>query len=468
MSPSRPNILILMTDQQRADCLGCAGHPVLKTPHMDRLAREGTRFSHFCTVSPICMPARAGFISGLYPHTHGMWHNAGQLPEHEESLFTRLRAAGYRTCHIGKSHYYEHRRHPNFPAEAQHLRDHEPYMHARGFDDVHETTGPWSTTCTDSYMTDHWRDLGLLEAYRDDYEERGSHRGVAVWPSPLPEDQFADSYVGRRAVEYLEGYSHDQPFCLFVGFGGPHEPWDPPGRYATMYDPALCPAPIRPNGPGPWVPLDVADAFVAGTNPGLTDEVIARVRAAYYGKITLIDRWFGEILGVLQRQRRLDDTLVVFWSDHGEMAGDHGRLHKSVFHESALRVPLILRWPGRIPSGETRQELASTVDLFPTVLQAAGVEVGDRHQGQSLWTLFEDRDAEFRTAALSEVAPAPWGHLCVRTRHWKYAMTRQGRGMMLYNLETDPDEHTNLIGHPEFRGAEMEMRDRMLVLLAGG
>ena len=276
MAEPRPNILILMPDQMRADCMGCARHPQIETPHMDRLAAEGMRFTHGCTVSPLCMPARASFISGLYVHNHDMWANAGQLAPEDDSLFQRLQAAGYHTGHVGKSHYYEHR--------AFHMRDREPYMHARGFDYVHETTGPWATCTTDSYMTDDWASKGMLKAFRDDYRKRREHKGVAVWPSPLPADDFMDSYIGRRAVRFVDEYDRDEPFALFVGFGGPHEPWDAPGDYATMYDPDEAPPRIEPTEPGDWVPESAA-AWQRSGRFNLSEEDVGRVRANYYGRL---------------------------------------------------------------------------------------------------------------------------------------------------------------------------------------
>ena len=466
MDPDRPNILILMTDQQRADHMSCAGHPVLRTPHMDRLAAEGTRFSHACTSSPICMPARACFISGMHPHNHQMWSNSGQLPEGEESLFRRLQQAGYRTAHIGKSHYYVH--------HGQHLREDEPYMRARGFDDVHETTGPWATVTTDSHMTDRWGELGLLDVFRRDYEQRRGEWPPAVWPSPLPEEEFLDSYIGRAAKEYLEGYAADDPFCAFVGFGGPHEPWDPPGRYSEMHNPADMPPAIPPGEPGEWLPAEVADRLTQWQERPLGEDDIRAIRANYCGKVALLDHWFGELLGALDDRGWTDDTLVVFWSDHGEMAGDHQRLHKSVFFESSLRVPLVLRWPGRIPPGEVRDALVSTVDIFPTVLEGLGLEVGGRCQGETLWPVLEGSGARAgmpappgsREAVFSEIRPGPLGHIMVRTREWKYALDAAGEGRILYHLETDPEERNNLVGHPDHRDAETELRDRILRFLA--
>lgn len=456
MAEQRPNILILMPDQMRADCMGCAGHSQIQTPTMDRLAAEGMRFTHACTASPLCMPARASFISGLYVHNHDMWANAGQLAAEDDSLFQRLQAAGYHTAHVGKSHYYAH--------GAFHMRDREPYMHARGFDTLHETTGPWATVRTDSYMTDDWASKGLLEAFRDDYRQRREHDGVAVWPSPLPVEDFMDSYIGRQAVRFIDEYERDEPFALFVGFGGPHEPWDAPGEYATMYDPAEAPPRIEPTEPGDWVPAHAADWQRSGRHH-LDADITGRLRANYYGKISLIDRWFGEILAACERRGVADDLLVVFWSDHGEMAGDHDLLHKSRFFESALRVPFIVRWPGHIERGQTSDALAQTVDILPTVLEAIGAEVPERAMGHSLWPVLRDPSARVRDCAFSEVVRGSRRILMACTERHKYAAFGDGEGYLLHDLADDPHERRNLIGHPDAAALEAEMRDRLLRFL---
>ena len=440
-----------MPDQMRGDCMGCAGHPMVETPHVDGLAREGARFSRACTVSPLCMPARASFISGLYPHNHGMWHNAGQLPPHDETFFQSLQAAGYRTAHIGKSHYYPH-------TQGLHLRDREDYMRARGFDYLHETTGPWATVTTDSYMTDDWQSKGLLEAFRRDYEKRRKTGPCAVWPSPLPVDEFPDSYVGRKAVEWVDSCDADGPTCTFVGFGGPHEPWDAPGDYATKYDPDETPPPIPvPEAPA-WLPEVVVERIDKKCIRGMTGDDIAKIRGNYYGKISLIDHWVGEILAAYERRGWLDNTLVVLWSDHGEMLGDHGRLHKSNFHESALRIPMILRWPGHVPAGMVSDALVETVDIFPTILDAAGQPPSKRCFGRSLWPALRGETQAVRDAVFSEVDHVSM----VRTEHCKYAVTSDAHPIMLYDLAADPHEQVNLVDKPDAAELEAEMQDRLL------
>ncbi len=448
--PKQPNILILMPDQQRADCVSCAGHPQVRTPHMDRIAAEGVRFARACTSSPLCMPARASFLCGRHVHSHGMWGNGGELAPGDVSLFGSLRDCGYRTAHVGKSHYYSH--------GPFHMREREPYMHARGFDHVDEVTGPWATRRCESYMTDEWERKGLLQAFRDDYDWRWRHRDeFPVRPSSLPVNDFLDSYVGRQAARFIDGHDGARPFALFVGFGGPHEPWDAPGEYATMYDPAETPPAVPSAEPGDWVPQAAAEWQRSGRYPDMTPGHVAAMRANYYGKISLVDHWVGEILAACERRGVLDDTLIVFWSDHGELAGDHGLLYKSRFFEGALRVPLMVRWPGRVPVGVTTDALACTIDIMPTVLEAAGAPVPESCEGVSLWPALHDPAARPRQAVLSEVEKAGRRNTMVCTERHKLAVHEDGTPYMLYDLARDPDEQRNLIGMPDAAEVEREM-----------
>jgi arylsulfatase A-like enzyme len=331
-------------------------------------------------------------------------------------------------------------------------------MHARGLDDVHETTGPWATVNTDSYMTDDWATKGLLKAFRDDYQKRRETGPCAVWPSPLPTEDFMDSYIGRAGVEWIDAYVGDKPPCLFVGFGGPHEPWDAPGEYAEMYGPADTPPPIPLADPAEWVPEKARERMVNRRIAGMTEEDIRRIRANYYGKITLIDHWIGQLIEAFDRKGWWDDAIVVFWSDHGEMAGDFGWLHKSNFHESALRIPLIVRWPGVAPAGPVSEALVQTIDVFPTLLEAAGRDPSKRAFGRSLTPLLTGETTQLHDAVFSEVNQITM----LRTETHKYALDSEGDGFMLYDLVQDPDERANLIGHPDHADLEAELRERVL------
>lgn len=467
----KPNILIIMTDQQRADSMGCSGNPVVKTPNMDKIAREGVCFTRAYTVSPVCMPARASFISGIYPHNHDMWKNAGRLPKYDETFFHHLQKEGYFTAHVGKSHYYPHH-------SGEHLSRHEGYMHARGLDYVHETTGPWATLKTDSYMTDYWEKEGLLEFFRQDYAERKKTRGqpgtpekadkVPVWASPLPEEKFLDSYVGQKTVQFIESYKNEKPLCLFVGFGGPHEPWDAPGVYASMYDPAGLPDPTPAGSPDSWVPPRVVERMrQEKLAENIPKEDIQKAAANYYGKISLIDDWVGRIVTLFEGLAGPDQTLVVFCSDHGEMLGDHQCLYKQLFYESCICVPLMIRWSPHIQKGRRCSSLVEIIDVYPTLLETIGSAPSKRCLGKSLWPLLLNPEKLHRHAVFSEISSFGHRNVMVRTQQFKYAVDETGRGYLLYNLMEDPLEQNNLIGSPEMDRIEQNLKDAILSFLIG-
>jgi arylsulfatase A-like enzyme len=234
-----------------------------------------------------------------------------------------------------------------------------------------------------------------------------------------------------------------------------------------MYDPADAPAPIAPAEPGDWVPPEAAEWQRSGRNPRLTARSVGELRANYYGKISLIDEWFGRIFAACEARGLMDELLVVFWSDHGELAGDHGLLYKSRFFETALRVPLMVRWPGRIEPGRTCGALAQTVDAMPTLLEAVGTEGPADCGGRSLWPLLRDPSTRLREAAVSSVAKAGRENTMVCAERHKYAVHEDGTGYMLYDLAEDPTEQRNLIGHPDASELEADLRARLRRLVAG-
>lgn len=457
------NILILMTDQHRYDCLGCAGHSVLKTPNLDRLAAEGLRFSQATTVCPVCTPARLSFINGLYPHNHGVWTNSGELPGSEETFFRILRENGYYNAHIGKAHYYTHK-------AGTDLRDHAAYMNELGFDFIYETTGPQASANVTSVLTDYWQEKGVWESFKQDYREINQERCkgnmLISRPSPLTEDDHLDAYIGRSAEEFIDRYSETRPLCLFVGFGGPHEPFDPPGKYATMYDPDEIPI-ADPLDPQPGEDGKEHPDIVPYVTGSAGD--LQKLKSHYYGNISLIDDWIGRIIRALARKRMLDDTLIIFWSDHGEMLGDHGRLFKQNFYEESVRVPLIIRHPQFKPMASESQALAEIIDIFPTVLSAAGCPPSMRCLGKSLLPFFHDPDHELRSSQLSEIEYKGMGpqfhgmrNTMIRTKDCKYVVDRHCHGYMLFNLKNDPGEQYNLIGRDECRRIERQIRECLL------
>lgn len=462
--PDQPNILVLFSDQHRHDALGAAGNDTVETPNLDALAQDGVLFTDAHTTSPVCAPARNSFISGKYPHNHHRWGFGKPLPADDETVFQHLQEAGYYTGHIGKAHY---------KGDVDHLKENGQYMRERGFDYVHETTGQWGTQDVDSYMTDHWEEQGLLETFRDDYRRRREEDGF--WPSPLPWEEHMDSYVCRQAIEFIEEYDCDQPFCLFVGIPGPHDPMDPPERFADMYDPADVDPPLEPDEYGDWLPENALKhmeregwAGPKGENwwrPDMTTEQYRTWRALYYGKVSLIDHWIGEIRDTLEEAGYLEDTATVYTSDHGEMAGDHGMLGKRVHLANSVRIPLIVSWPERYATNARTDALAELIDVVPTVLEAASAGEDARTDGTDLTPVLEtpENGSDPRDVVLSEVTDREGEtKTMIATDSYRYAIDGNGDGYLLFDRSEEPDELTNFVGHPEYEEIERSLRDRLL------
>ncbi len=462
-----PDIVVVMVDQMRADCLSCAGHPDVATPHLDRLAAEGVRFTAAYSPNPLCMPARASFLTGRHCSEHGQWRNEGRLPVERWNLLKPLRKAGYRTCQVGKSHYYPHDSTPHLERRANRR-----YMRSLGFSRVSEVTGPKAAAWCGSILTDHWRRVGLLETFREDMQRRKLAGPLeATWPSPLPDGETLDDFIGARAEQLLRRRLLRSPYFAFVGFGGPHDPWDPAPRWAGRYDPSRVSPPLPLIEPPAHLPQAAAD-FQRRVRPREvpTPEQIGRVRALYYAKISQLDELVGRCLTALEQRGRLDRTVVVFCSDHGEMLGDRGRLGKALLAGPAMRVPLIVRLPGGAQAGRVVNEPVSLVDLAPTLLGLAGISharhgrsgdgsLGYTGAGRDLFDGSASAPRAPRGPVFAELDASVPGSLgapvrleLVREGRFQLVRALGGEVYSLHDLELDPDEGNNLWGLPEMAG----------------
>lgn len=448
----RPNVLLIMTDQMRHDALGCVGR-FTKTPNLDALAASGILFEQCITNSPVCIPARIAMQSGLYPHNTGVWQNMHvTMPASWSNWMPRLREAGYSTSVFGKTHLHPH--HGD-------LRDREDLMREYGLDVVDEIGGPRASTRVGSHMTSRWEEKGLLDAYRADYEERFANKPWVARPSVLPLSEYADCYVGRRAREHLQSYDESPPWFCWVSFGGPHEPWDVPEPYASMYLPEDMPPPIprrmreassaAARGEQRGVLHDRIDRF-----PEIPKEEVLALRANYAGNVSLIDEEIGKILQVIRARGEEENTLVVFCSDHGEMNGDHGLIYKENFLDPAVRVPLIIRPPGRVSPRRTRA-LVEWFDVGPTILDLAGVGRSDDPVragfARSLAGVVRGDTDVHRDYAVSELS----GEVMVMTQNWKLALTKEGKPYLLFDRYRDSQEQTNLVFEPGAAEAVSEL-----------
>ena len=448
----KPNLLLIMTDQQRWDAMGCSGGWV-ETPNMDRIANEGVRFSNCVTNSPVCIPARLSLATGLYPHNTGVWQNMNHtLSPDANTWMQAVRDVGYRTSLFGKTHLHPH---------GGDLRDREHLMHAYGLDDVNEIGGPRASARCLSYMTQMWQEKGKWDAYQADFDERFGNKPYVVRPSVLDLEDYADVYVGQQAKTYLQNYDRDQPWFCWVSFGGPHEPWDTPEPYASRYSPEDMPTPIvAPKDDGDR-PRGLLDKRVVDRHIDFESGEEQKLRANYAGNVTLIDDQIGEILAAIEARGEMDNTVIVLVSDHGEMNGDYGLIYKENLLNGAVRVPLLVRTPQTVVSdiaGRVCDSPVEWMDVGPTLVELAGGTLAHQQFGKSLCPTLGNLDVEHRSEAISEYG----GEVMLLNCEWKAVLNGEGQVYLLFNVADDPQEVNNLAGLPEVAEVEQALRLRIL------
>lgn len=468
------NVLIIMTDQQRYDCVGANGNRIIQTPNMDRLAAQSANFSHFFVQSPVCVPSRASFFTGRYAHAHRNRVNYTPLDKNEVLMQANLQAAGYRTALVGKTHlYYQY---PPTPAEAKRT----------GFDvvelhDGSKITDPWS-----DYVK--WRQAN--DPKKDIYYRKTERKGSYGNPFRAAIDEhYSDiTWTGERTCHWLKELAGaDQPFFLFSSFFKPHSPFEVSEPFDTMYSDVDIPLPKAESLEEiQQLPLPLQKLILRGNNPpyNMDRERLQWCYRSYYAAISHIDREVGKILDTLDASGAADNTIVVFVSDHGDQLLEHGFMGKNAFFEGSIRVPFMIRLPGRIKAGRY-DELTEAIDMLPTLFDLLGLPLPEHCHGRSLVPLISDsresympRDAVFSENIIPEIITS--GNLgfefeknkgvkgirhpdakMVRTRRWKYNYYPEGYEE-LYDLENDPLEQQNLSSDPELQNVVDELKGRIL------
>jgi choline-sulfatase len=445
---TQKNILFILTDQQRADSLGAVSGRA-GTPSLDALAQEGTLFADATTTSPVCIPARFSLMSGLYPHNLGVQANRTvTYPPWLDTWVARLRAGGYRTSMFGKHH---------LRPEGGDVRKHTALLGRYGFDDIDEVVGPRSLRVTTTNLTSLWEEKGLWEVYRKDLTDRLEHQPYVARPSPVGEDLYYDTYVGTTAARYLRDYDRSEPWFCYVGFPGPHEPWDAPRPWADMYQSADMPRPApMPRALAPGRAVGELDRRLEA-RPDVTDAEILALRANYAGSVSLIDHLVGDLLQVVRERGEWERTIVVFTSDHGEMNGDAGLFYKSVFLDGAVRVPLIVRDPD-IRQVATVSAPVELMDVGATILDLAGLaEEGRFRLSRSLAGLLSDPSGPPpRDGVLSEFK----GEVMLTTAEWRLALNAQGEPYLLF--ERSNGETDNVVGVEGYESVQRDLERQLL------
>ncbi|HBY58488.1 MAG TPA: arylsulfatase [Solibacterales bacterium] len=427
----RPNILLLMTDQHRADCLGAAGNRVIRTPHLDQLASEGALFRHAYSSTPTCTPARAALLTGQSPWRHGMLGYAKVAERYPVEMPRLLREAGYHTTGIGKMHWSPMRNLHGF--------------HQTILDEHH----PMATALTRAERSDYesWFQAQMPGAnpYATGLEWNDYRARAYVFPEAL----HPTVWTADTAVRFLNAYSQPNPFFLKVSFVRPHSPYDPPERYLRKYRDADLPPALRSDWSGRY-----ARRSGESNEPWHGDfgpDVVRSSRQGYYALVSQIDDQIGRIMEALHRRRLLDETLIAMISDHGDMLGDHNLWRKSYAYESSARIPFVVRPPrGFIPGfrgGRVFDQPVEIRDVLPTFLDAASAAIPEPVDGKSVLTLLRSPNAPWREFIDLEhdVCYSPANHWNALTDgRRKYIFHAPSGEEQFFDLERDPGETVNI------------------------
>jgi arylsulfatase A-like enzyme len=445
----KPNVVFILTDDQRADHLGCAGHPFLTTPAIDRLAAEGAYFANMFVTTSLCSPSRASYLSGLYASAHGVSNNFTDYPKDLDSFPRRLQVDGYETAYIGKWHMGE--------------KDDSPRP---GF----------------NYWASH---RGQGDYFDNEFNVNGKRQMV--------EGYYTDS-VTQLATNWLKS-KRDKPFCLILGHKAPHTPFTPPPRYANIYQDEAVGYPRSAfdlTGKPKWV-TERLDTWhgIYGPIYGFREEFPDRTAAAvvdfdkfaqsYTASIKAIDDSVAEVYRTLVQEELLDKTIFVFASDNGMFLGEHGMTDKRSMHEESIRVPLIVRYPKKIEAGTKIEQQVLNIDFAPSILELCGAAPLENIHGQSWVPLLAGDWQDWRRAWFYEYNyekqfPYTPNVRGVRTDRLKYMRYPHGDGNAdrhvseLYDIVNDPQERHNLIDNPRYAEDVQRLAAQLkeLIKQAGG
>lgn len=452
-----PNIVFIITDQQRYDTIAALGYDYMDTPHLDRLVREGVTFERCYITAASCAPARASLFTGYYPHTTGILRNADLW---RKSWISRLAdEAGYRCVNVGKMHSY-------------------PYHTPLGFHERYVVENK-DRYLEERYFFDEWdkalRARGLIKQQRELYRQRDDyHSRLGAFEWELPEDLHSDMFVGDMACWWLKSYPKIEPLFLEVGFPGPHPPYDPIPRYAKPYlerDLPLMDVTQEEldNQPEPFKELRVHneevdhDSVVLDLNP--TQEQRHLQRAYYLANVTMIDEKVGQIISTLDEVGYLDNTVVIFTSDHGDCLTDHGHSQKWTMYEQIVRVPMIVWAPGKYPT-KAVQGMCQQMDIGPAILEMAGLEPSPHMEARSVLPILEGdnwqaRDVVFAEQARDGIFTGSDFMTMVRNDGWKLVHFLEEPWGQLFDLNSDPTEINNLWDDADAVGIKRDMLDTL-------
>ena len=436
-NPTRPNILFIMVDEMKWNVMSCAGHEIVKTPHLDQLAREGTRFATAYTVAPICTPSRYSFFTGRYAHVHGSTDNSTPPREPQVLLPSILKHAGYQTAISGKLHFIS------------------PDNIDYGFDHFwsYKDEGPGKLPSWPEYIEKQYgkgAQKKSLQTQPFPNDPLGKDLGKLKYPNA----DSQTSWITARALDFLDRLDKAKPFFLFVSYLDPHSPSHLCEPYWSMwqneYNPEKIPLP-------PTFKQDPSKqlATSAGRHEVNDPKIVKAMTAAYYAKVTMVDDNVGRLLGQLRKQGLAQNTLIVFTADHGNMLGDLNRWFKGAMYEGSTRIPLLMKAPAASPfaaqfnRGNIVSNIVENIDVMPTLCEMAGVPLPAKGiQGRSMTALVAGKAGDWKDRAFAER-----GSSMVRTAQYKFIKNEKKKSQgdfELYDLTKDPLETKNLAADPAY------------------
>ena len=456
---SRPNILLIMADQFRGDCLGAAGHPDVKTPFLDTLASRGVMFENAYSACPSCIAARAAFHTGLAPEHHGRVGYEDNIPwKYEHTIAGELSKAGYYTQCVGKMHVHPLRNYLGF----HNVELHDGYLHAYRYGKVPYAE---SQRQADDYF--HWlRNQCGVDA---DVTDTGLECNSWITrPWIYPEKTHPTNWVTDRAIDFFRRRDRERPFFLMASYLKPHPPFDPPEYYLNLY----LNKKLTPPAVGTWENLTqlLQEGRIFDSKCGPIDkELIHQMQAGYYGCITHLDHQIGRLIQTLVEEELYDNTVIIFTADHGEELGDHYLFRKSRGFEGSSRIPLIISGGNIVP--ELKKNTVSTAitelrDIMPTVLDIAQAPCPNL-DGESLLPLMADNKTHLRNYLHGEHSYGKYSSHWIVTERDKYIWYTETGEEQYFLLEKDPHELDNLIGVADVAERVEELRNLLIKELQG-
>jgi len=438
------NVLFVISDDLTPTALGCYGNKVCRTPNIDQLAKEGTRFTRAYCQGTYCGPSRASFMSGYYPHAIGILGYTSPRPRigDRETWAQFFKNRGYQSTRVSKIF------HMGIPIEVERGGD--------GEDD------PLSWTEKFNSKGPEWRSEGEGETLENNPDGKkppvGGNNFVYV-KSEGGDLAQSDGKTAKKACELIEAYK-DKPFFLAVGFVRPHVPFVAPKEYFAAYD--FDKMNLPPKKPGDWDDIPKAGInYKTSTNMKMSVVQQKKAVGSYYATVEFMDAQLGKVLAALKKAGLEEKTIVIFTSDHGYHLGEHDFWAKVSLHEESVLVPMIIKVPGKKPA--VCNSLVELLDLFPTTVSLCDLEVPKRIQGKDLTPLLDDPSKTVRDAALSVNGRG----FLLRTDKWAYLQYKEdgSNGAELFNMKTDPKQYTNLVEKPEHADLVKKLRQQLAAKL---